>query len=154
MKKIKLAYLFLGIGIGIVLVNNLYFLFPEAEHIELSDEAIIERAKELGYISLKESISRGNENKEEESKENINLRTEDKVNKKEKQDEKSVEVEIKEGDNLSDIADKLYQVNIIKDKKEFISLAQDKTVDKKFAYGVFDIKYNTSYEAIINLLIR
>lgn len=56
MKKIKIAYLLLGIGIGIILINALYSLYPEVKYKELSEEMIIERAEELGYISLKEKI--------------------------------------------------------------------------------------------------
>ena len=80
MKKIKLTYLLLGMGIGVILVNSLYLLCPKIEYIDLSDEMIIDKAKELGYISLKENIMK--ENKSEK-----NLESE-RISKK----EKSVEI--------------------------------------------------------------
>lgn len=142
MKKIKLTYLLLGMGIGVILVNSLYLLCPKIEYIDLSDEMIIDKAKELGYISLKENIM-----KENKSEKNLEF---ERIGKK----EKSVEIKIEEGDNLSDIAEKLFKTNLIDNKKEFILLAEDKMVDNKFAYGVFNIKYNTSYSTIIELLIK
>lgn len=158
MKKIKAAYLLLGMGIGIILVSNLYFLFPRIQYIELSDEIIIEKAKELGYISLKDNINKRKEDLapkdsiDEDRKESIeSVESGNAVNKEE---EILVEVEIKEGDNLSDIADKLYKANLIEDKEKFIDLSEDKTVDKNFAYGIFKIKNNSSYDTIINLLKR
>lgn len=143
MKKIKRAYLLLGMGIGIILVSILYSLCPQVKYRDLNDEMIIERAKELGYISLKESILK-------EKKIEQKMEAEEVIEEK----EESVEITIVEGDSLSDIAEKLLNAGLINRKDEFISLAEEKMVDKKFSYGVFHIKYNTSYSSIIQLLIR
>lgn len=142
MRKIKIAYLLLGIGVGIILVNGLYFLHPEVKYKDLSDEMVIERAKELGYISFKDSLVKENQTTEiMESKDKEAI-------------PKLVKITIKEGDNLSDIAERLFEANLIDDKEEFINLAVDKMMDKQFAYGIFDIKYNTSYSTIIKLLTK
>lgn len=148
MRKIKIAYLLLGIGVGIVLVNGLYYLFPKVKYVDLSDEMIIERAKELGYVSFKESII-----KEKESEKNIGNK-EKNLEVIDGEDKKFTKIEILEGDTLSHIAEKLFKAELIDNKEEFILLAEDKMVDKKFAYGVFEIKYNTSYSTIIKLLTK
>ncbi len=163
MKKIKLAYLLLGIGCGIVLASGLYFLFPEVRYKDVSDEVIIERAKELGYVSLKESLEKEvskdigiedeklEENKEDKEKEGAkDIGQVDKS--EEKFDEDSIEIEIKPGENLSDIARKLLDAGLIRDIEEFKLLARSKGVDKKLSYGVYDFKYNTSYSTIIKIL--
>lgn len=64
-KRNKILYLIMGIGIGIVISSTLYSFFPVTKYVELSDDIIIEKAKALGMVSLKESLNiKSNEDKE------------------------------------------------------------------------------------------
>lgn len=143
-KKSKITYLTLGIGIGIIIASTFYSFYPQIEQEELSDDIIMERAIELGMINLKESI-------------NILQSEEEKTNKDKDQvskDELYVEISIEKGEILQDIADKLFNLELIDNKEEFILLAEDKMRDKLFSYGTYEIKMNTSYSTIIKILTK
>lgn len=140
----KITYLVLGLGIGIIISSTFYSFYPRIKQVELSDDIIIQRAIELGMVSLKESI-----NTDQIVKEKIELENEE-VSK----DELYIKIKIEKGDILKDVAEKLFSLNLIDNKEEFILLAEDKMVDKLFAYGTYDIKMNTSYSTIIKILTK
>lgn len=54
--KMKLSFLLLGLGIGILLTNFIYYINPKVEYKELKNEEIIERAKDLGMVFVKDTI--------------------------------------------------------------------------------------------------
>lgn len=153
MKKIKIVYLILGLGIGLILSNILYTNFPVKEYIELSDADIIKRAEELGYVSIKDKISTEtkttdqNEDKFDKVKESNDETKED-------SDDGFIELEIVEGDTLKDISKKLLELDLIDDEEEFISTVEEKNMDKRFAYGIFKIPIDSSYSQIIELLTK
>lgn len=141
-KKIKLTYLLLGLGIGILFTSTLYSIFPNIEYIELDDDIIIEKARDLGMVSLKDSIDL---EKPPNDKDDSEVGDDHKVIE-------YVDCVVEKGDTLEDVASKLYELNLIDDKEEFILFTEDKNLDKKFNYGTFQIKYNTSYSTIIKIL--
>ena len=148
-KKIKLAYLILGIGIGMVFTNILYSFYPNIKYLELQDDAVIEKAKELGMVSLKESIDV--ENKKEDKKEDI-------IEEK-KEDEViepiiEIEIVVESGSNLTRVAKKLYNANLIEDIDEFIVFVKQKKLDKKIRTGRYKIESNSSYDDIIETLTK
>lgn len=143
-KRSKITYLTLGIGIGLIIASTFYSFYPQIEQESLSDDIIIERAKELGMVSLKESINIEKLEKEETNndKDQVSI------------DEPYIELKIEKGEILQDIANKLFVLELIDDKEEFILLAEDKMRDKMFAYGTYNIKMNTSYSTIIKILTK
>ena len=95
-------------------------------------------------VSLKESINIEKLEKEETNndKDQVSI------------DEPYIELKIEKGEILQDIANKLFVLELIDDKEEFILLAEDKMRDKMFAYGTYNIKMNTSYSTIIKILTK
>lgn len=152
MKKIKIAYLLLGIGIGIILINNLYSFYPQVKYKELSEEMIIEKAEELGYVSLKERIIREEATNKIEPNVEAEEIEEEKIEDEYFEEDKSKEIVIQEGDSLSDVANKLYEAELIDNIEEFKDMVKDRDLEKKLLIGVYNIKYNTIYEDIIELL--
>ena len=63
MIKNKIYYLLLGIGLGIIITSSMNIVFNKAEKIEYTDEQIIEKAKSLGMISIKENIENNDKEK-------------------------------------------------------------------------------------------
>ncbi|WP_313757096.1 endolytic transglycosylase MltG [Tissierella sp.] len=144
-KRIKLAYLTLGIGIGMIFTNILYSFYPNIKYLDLEDEVIIEKAKELGMVNLKESIEVENikedvieEKKEDEVMEPI----------------MEIEIVVESGSNLTRVAKNLYNANLIKDVDEFILFVKGKKLDKKIRTGRYKIGSNSSYDDIIETLTR
>lgn len=178
MKNIKFVYLILGLGIGLIFSNILNSLYPQLEYVDLSDALIIERAEEMGYVSIKENISlkpdKENQDKENrevnkeleeigeediETKEERELKAKDASKEDEEQEipatkDKTIEMKIIEGDTLKDIARKLLELGLIVDEEKFILTVEEKEMDKKFAYGKFSIPLNSAYDQIIELLTR
>ena len=56
MSKNKIYYLLLGLGLGIVLTSSINIALNKPKHIEYSEQEIIEKARGLGMISVKENI--------------------------------------------------------------------------------------------------
>lgn len=148
MKKTKIVYLTLGLGIGLVISNILYSMFPNTEYVDLSDLDIIERAEELGYVSIKEKISL--EKDEDELEEKTSLEELDKP----KALDEEIEIVILEGDTLKDIARKLLELDLIENEDDFILAVEEKNMDKNFAYGKFFLPQNSDYHEIIRRLTR
>lgn len=144
MKNIKIVYLSLGLGIGIILSNILYSVFPQIEYVNLSDEDIIKRAEGLGYVSIKEKISL----EKDKTSEKDNIKIEERLVKE------SVKINILEGDTLKDIAEKLLELKLIENEEEFILNVEEENMDKRFAYGIFEVPVNSNYNQIIDLLTR
>lgn len=150
-RRFKLTYLTLGIGMGIVIASTLYTFYPQVRHEELSDDIIVERARQLGMISLKESI-----NTEEIEKDIIEEETEEEAAAKDIviEEDKYIEFIVERGENSYDIARNLFAFGLIDDEEEFEALAQEKMVDRKLKYGKYKIKTNSSYDTIIKVLTK
>lgn len=148
-KKSKIIYLILGLGIGIILTNILYSFYPIIKYTDLSDDMIIERARDLGMVSLKESIDI---NLEKEKA--IAPLVEEEIIEEEIPEETEVEIVIKSGENLTQIGRKLFELGVIDNEKEFIQLGKDKKLSTKFIVGTYKIKTNTDYDTIMDILTR
>lgn len=149
-RRFKLTYLTLGIGMGIVIASTLYTFYPQVRHEELSDDIIVERARQLGMISLKESI-----NTEEIEKDIIEEEIEEETDKDIViEEDKYIEFIVERGENSYDIARNLFAFGLIDDEEEFEALAQEKMVDRKLKYGKYKIKTNSSYDTIIKVLTK
>lgn len=157
-KRSKITYLTLGLGIGIIIASTFYSFYPQIEQESLSDDIIIERAKELGMVSLKESINVDSlEKKEIEEK-----RTEEIVATEESLEEsveaaeiiEEIEIIVESGSSLTSVATKLHNANLIDDKDEFILFVKEKKLDKRIITGKYKIINNSSHDEIIEILTR
>lgn len=145
--KNKILYLILGIGIGMIVTNILHSFYPKLEYIELSDDTIIERARDLGMVNLKKGIKI--------EKEIVDNKDEGEVIKeveKLKVEELEEEIVVESGSGLTTVAIKLYNAGLIDNKDEFIWFVKDEKLDKKIITGIYKIKHNSPYSEIIKIL--
>lgn len=129
--KIKYFYILLGFGIGIIFTSTVFILNPYIEYKDYSNEEIVEKAKELGMVFIKENIQIDSTDIDE-----------------------GVDVIIEKGDNLTKVADKLLSYGIIKDKEEFIQYAESKQYQHKLKTGTYKLKKGMSFSFILNKLTK
>ncbi|MBU5314110.1 endolytic transglycosylase MltG [Tissierella carlieri] len=158
-KKIKITYLFLGVGIGIIIASTLYSFYPKIEYIDLTDDIIMERARSLGMVGLKESIDVIN--KEELADEENTMESANDEMKEVQKDIEEIKAEVEEreivvesGSSLTRVSKQLYNANLIDNIDEFISFVKDKKLDKKIVTGSYKIELNSSYDEIIEILTK
>ena len=182
--RAKILYLVLGIGIGIVIASIIYSLYPTTKYVELTDEMIIEKAKDLGMVSLKESLNLedNKDNPEREDNTNINesiegidiegqnatendidaiedLNSNEKANidgnnEFEEEKEQVVRLEVEWKETLTDVANKLYELGLIDDVENFRSYAIKNGYSRVIRVGQFEIKQNSSYDEILKILTK
>ncbi|SCG83180.1 hypothetical protein DW1_1610 [Proteiniborus sp. DW1] len=146
MNKMNKFFVVLGIGIGLLVSSLLNIAYPKIKYIDYSEAQIIEKAKELGMVSLKEVISM-NEKKSAETaltKEDTNLI---------KEEPHPIEFVINKGENSEQIVDKLFEKGIIKDKKEFTDKIIEEGLQKRFKYGIYELEPEMDYESLIKVLM-
>lgn len=131
----KFPYILLGIGIGILLTNIIYNFHPNVQYREYSQEEIIEKAKELGMVFLKDVIK-------------VESDTE------EKEDSKKVEFTVEKGDSLTEIANNLHEAGIIEDVNSFVKYVREKGLDKKIRVGSFMLSPDMDFDEIIEILLK
>lgn len=157
-KKFKITYLLLGIGIGIILASTLYSFFPKIEYVNLSDDIIIEKARELGMVSLKESIELENidELNEEDTVEVIENNSTGEYTETDVKNEtkEGIEIIVERGLGLTEVARMLYNANLIEDVNEFVLFVREKRLDRKIRTGPHIIKPNSSYDEILEILTQ
>ncbi len=161
-KKIRITYLLLGLGIGIIITSTLYSFYPRIEYIDLSDDIIIEKARELGMVGLKESIDVRNikdlnniENTIEPITEKISVASEEvEEEKKELEEVEEIEIVVESGSSLTRVSKQLYNEKLIDNIDEFILFVKNKKLDKKIVTGRYKIKSNSSYDEIIEILTK
>ncbi|NLK43954.1 MAG: endolytic transglycosylase MltG [Tissierellia bacterium] len=170
-KKAKIIYLTLGIGIGIVITCTLYSFYPVTKFVEISDDIIIERARELGMVTLKESLNMEADNVIEASSDGDNENNENLVkgsNSEKIEDEKgepkaannkssedkSIKFLVERGERLSDIAKRLYGAGLIDNIDEFKLFAREKGYERIIRYGEYDLIFNSSYDDILQIITR
>lgn len=178
-----------GLGLGMAFVSLLSVVLIKAEvskvkaentadvPVQMSDEEIIERAKELGLVSLNDLPSRKDAEESVQSetqKEEINSDTED--NKSENETEVITEKAAEETtillDNLSNREESGEMVNItitpgssagmisvslqenglIDDSDDFKRYIVEKGLTKKLATGSFSIPKGADYDEIIEII--
>jgi len=131
----KFPYILLGIGIGVLLTNIIYNFHPNVQYREYSQEEIIEKAKELGMVFLKDVIK-------------VESDTE------EKEDSKKVEFTVEKGDSLTEIASNLHGAGIIEDVNSFVKYVREKGLDKKIRVGSFMLSPDMDFDEIIEILLK
>lgn len=131
----KFPYILLGIGIGVLLTNIIYNFHPNIQYREYSQEEIIEKAKELGMVFLKDVIK-------------VESDTE------EKEDSKKVEFAVEKGDSLTEIASNLHGAGIIEDVNSFVKYVREKGLDKKIRVGSFMLSPDMDFDEIIEILLK
>lgn len=131
----KFPYILLGIGIGVLLTNIIYNFHPNVQYREYSQEEIIEKAKELGMVFIKDVIK-------------VESDTE------EKEDSKKVEFAVKKGDSLMEIASNLHEAGIIEDVDSFVKYVRGKGLDKKIRVGSFMLSPDMDFDEIIDILLK
>lgn len=151
-RKKSLSFLLLGLGIGIILTNLIYYVNPKIEYQNLSDEEIVEKAKELGMVFLKDSIQIDNI-KEETSHIEEDYTDE---SKEEQVEEEQTEVEFKilQGQSLETIAENLYSAGLIDDVYGFVNYCKEKGMTRRFRVGTYNLVSGMDYEALLTTLIK
>lgn len=135
--KYKILFLILGIGIGIILTNMIYYVNPVIEYVECSEEDIISKAKDLGMVFVKNNIET-NSNKEELNKAEV----------------KKKKFTVKSGDTLDEISERLYELGLIDNAKNFCQYSTAKGVAKHLRTGNYVISSDFDYETIIKILTK
>ena len=130
-------YILLGVGIRIIITSVFFLLNPKVQYKEYSNEEIMEKATELGMVTIKESLSTNNEK-----------------NIKEEEIQKEMKFSIKSGQQLVEIANNLFESGIIEDKQEFIQFIEDKKMDKRLRPGDYVLNRNLSYTTIMKILSK
>ncbi|SHH56411.1 YceG-like family protein [Caloranaerobacter azorensis DSM 13643] len=146
-KKLIPILLFLAgtmfISAGIAMVSK-----PNVKYIDYTDEEIKRRARELGMVDIKEVIEK-NQSKKEENKDTSN-KVEEKV--KVEKDKDIVLFEIKKGESSENVIERLFKEGVILDKNEFAKAVFLKKAERRFKYGVFELKKGMDYNTIIDIL--
>lgn len=134
--KQYIFYILLGVGIGIILTSFIFILNPNIKYKEYSNSEIIDKARELGMVSVKDNIER---NSEEEDKDTEEINSE-------------YVFTIKNNETLSGIATNLSKIGIIEEKDEFIQFVKDHKMETKLLPGTYKLKKNLSYTTILKIL--
>lgn len=168
--KKNIIYLILGLGLGIIITNILHSAYPKVEFTDLSENEIIERARDLGMVPIKESIKvekEPGESKDQEVEKTLEKLEEalERLEKSEKIQEvieteelreddigEEKEVIIDSGSNLTEVATRLYEMDVIESKDEFIKLVRANNLSRKIVTGKYIIKKGSSHSEIIKLL--
>lgn len=143
-KKIRWAFFFLGLGVGIILTNILYSFNPNIEYRDYSEEEIISEARELGMVFIKDNIDISEEESETSSRMDSSLANE----------VEEIVLVVEAGDSLEEVANKLESLGIIEDGKGFHIYAKERGYEKKIRIGSYKLRVNMDYEKIIKLITK
>lgn len=182
MNKSKIYHLLLGIGLGIIITSSLNIVFNKTEKIEYTDEQVIERAKTLGMISIKENIENNDKEKKKEKDKKEKEKPSEEVSKVDdnpevettKESDETIESQTKPDSNqqkaeaqaghklividtkdtASSIIKKLKTNGIIENEKELKELVVSHNLQRKFRSGTYEIKENSTYEEVLKKLIK
>jgi|GEM_PF-628173 len=153
MGKVKLSFLLLGLGIGIILTNFIYSVSPKVEYRDLTEEEIVDRAKELGMVYIKDTIE-VNSPKEIPEDNNIPVETEQEIETEIEIEPENIVFKIKNGEALETIAKNLYNAGLIDDINEFINYAKEKGLSKSLRVGTYNLNSDMDYETLVMILTK
>lgn len=128
-------YILFGVGIGIIVTSIFFILNPHVKYKEYSNEEIIEKATELGMVTVKESLDKNKENDIEFEEMTIGKK-----------------VTISSGQSLIEIANNLLENGIIEDKQEFVQFVLDNKMEKRLLPGDYILQSNLSYNTIMKTI--
>lgn len=139
--KHKFLFILLGIGIGIVFTNIIYSMNPNIEYRELSEEEIIDKARELGMVFIKDNID-------------ISKKKEDIENTGEEEKTEEIEIVVEYGESLAEVSKKLFQAGLIDDIDSFIDFGKDIGIEKHLRVGTYMISPKVDYETLVKVLMK
>lgn len=128
-------YILFGVGIGIIVTSIFFILNPHVKYKEYSNEEIIEKATELGMVTVKESLDKNKENDIEFEEMTVGKK-----------------VTISSGQSLIEIANNLLENGIIEDKQEFVQFVLDNKMEKRLLPGDYILQSNLSYNTIMKTI--
>lgn len=170
MDKRNRKYILLGLGIGIILTNIIYYYNPRIEMEKLDDSEVIERARELGMVTMKESIKTEGSEKinlepvqgvesmeddiiEDAQTEDANVESPKESNTK-VEDKKNIVFKINSGEGLGEISRELKESGIIEDVEAFKDRVYERKVSKKLQPGEFELNKDMTFDEIIDNIIK
>ena len=144
--KIKLPYLLLGLGIGIIITNLVYSFNPNVEYRQYTEEEIISQARELGMVFVKDSISASTNTNSSEEKTGSTV--------KDERPREKLTLVVEAGDTLEKVSNKLFELGAIEDSQDFHKFAKEKKLEKKIRIGTYTLEPNMDYETIIKIITK
>lgn len=150
-RKLIICSLFLGFGLGMMVSSVFNFLHPTITYKEYSEEEIKNIAREMGMIELEEYYELMDKIAEYESLESSKKNNEEDKDRNVEQNE-SITFEIKKGETSEEIIQNLYDMGIIEDKIGFEKLVIERKAERRFIYGIYEIKKNMGYDELLDIL--
>lgn len=144
-RKIKLSYILLGLGIGIILTNFIYYISPRIEYRDLSDDEIIEKAKDLGMVFVKDAIQV--DKVEDDYKD-------DYIDESNEEELEEIVFKVEEGQNLTNIAENLYRLGLIDDISSFINYCKERGITSRLRVGTYKLTTGMDYETLVKILTK
>lgn len=147
MRKNGVVDILLGIGIGLILSSGLHIIKHENNQIVLDQKLIKSEAKKLGMIDPVEYFDKSNVGNIDGEKTNTN-------NDIKKKLEDSIIIEIRKGYRSEDVSKTLKQNNLIVSEKIFLNKINERGVENKLRWGIYEFKNNESDEQIIDRIVN
>lgn len=178
MKSFHIKSILLGIGIGTILtaiISMIYMAGVNPGNVKLTDQEIIERAKSLGMFEAK-SILAGSgtsdtkiesdvaDNGASTKTKNVDTSqkpasitqkattTQAKVTPQPNKAESILSIEVVKGDTSEKVGEKLFEANLISDKKAFIDELTKKGLTMDINIGKYRLKKSMGIIGIIKIL--
>lgn len=129
--KVRLPYIILGLGMGILLTSIIYILNPIVKYRDYTEEEIVTLASDLGMVFVKENIDSS-----------INIQ------------EQKVKLIVDKGDPLEKVSKKLFELGVVDNSEKFHQYAKDKGIDKKIRVGTYELGLDLEYDKILDILTK
>ncbi|MCF6461339.1 hypothetical protein [Clostridium sp. Cult3] len=129
--KVRLPYIILGLGMGILLTSIIYILNPIVKYRDYTEEEIVTLASDLGMVFVKENIDSS-----------INIQ------------EQKVKLIVDKGDPLEKVSKKLFELGVVDNAEKFHQYAKDKGIDKKIRVGTYELGLDLEYDKILDILTK
>ena len=172
-----------GFSVGMIFTCLVLFIVFKGSN-QISDEYVIERAKQLNMVFQNEDSSflkqdtevNDNTASQDEKDDDIEKNTSNETtsepksedsseegnsnqqNAEEKSDEKTTEemvtINISKGMSSGDVSEMLYELKVIDDKQEFSMYLHDNGYSLKVKIGEFEIPMDASYEEIAKIITK
>ena len=72
----------------------------------------------------------------------------------EETEETEIILVVEAGDNSEKVFDKLFELGVITDKKDFSKYAKEKNIEKRIRIGTYKLALNMDYDTIISILTK
>lgn len=171
MKSFHIKSIILGIGIGAILTSIIGMIFMAGynpNNAKLTDTQIIEKAKSLGMLEAKSILEVSNpgdtklesEGTDISSTKNNIIENSEQAATKQKvvttpvpvKTETELTIEVVKGDTSEKVAQKLFDIKLINDKKGFIDELTKEGLTMEINIGQYKIKQGLDIKKIIKIL--